>query len=139
MLYYYDFRGRKYPNTAYLHEQGSDISKGLLLLKDGKPITKEGFYWLLISLAGNWAGNADREDGLKTDKIPIDDRIKWGFQNEQLMIDCANDPIKNTMWMSADKPWQFIAGCIELRNFRNSQEHKDDYSYVTRLVCFVDG
>ena len=85
-MYYLDFRGRKYPTTTYLHEQGTDQAKGLLLREDKKKIGKEGFFWLMISIANNWAGDAGRDDGAKTDKIPLQDRYQWTIDNEGFLI-----------------------------------------------------
>lgn len=148
MLYYYDFRGRRYPATAYLHEQGSDLAKGLLLRADSKPIGRAGFEWLLISIANNWAGDAGREDGYKTDKIPLNDRIKWAIDNEDIFLSYAESPKVNQGWMKADKPWQFLAACNELMKFRiwqvNSEKeiksgNLDEYYYPSHLECFIDG
>ena len=148
MLYYFDFRGRKYPSTAYLHEQGSDLAKGLLLRADRKPIGQGGFEWLLISIASNWAGDAGRSDGYKTDKIPLRDRVKWALDNEEIFLDYAENPKVNQGWMKADKPWQFLAACMELMKFRIWQmTHQkaiedgliDEYGYESHLECFIDG
>ncbi|RLA26268.1 MAG: hypothetical protein DRQ62_00095 [Gammaproteobacteria bacterium] len=146
-LYYYDFRGRKYPSTAYLHEQGADLARGLLLREDKKAIGKDGFFWLLVSIASNWAGDAGREDGVKTDKIPLEARSKWVLDNEEIILSYAESPKVNQGWMKADKPWQFIAACIELANFRIWQMQKeasymmsyDKYGYESHLECFIDG
>lgn len=143
MLYYFDFRGRKYPATAYLHEQGSDLAKGLLLRADSKPIGRDGFNWLLISIASNWAGDAGRDDGYKTDKIPLRDRIKWALDNEELFLAYAENPKVNQGWMKADKPWQFLAACNELMKLRVWQgQHGssfEDYGYQSSLECYIDG
>jgi DNA-directed RNA polymerase len=147
-LYYLDFRGRKYPATAYLHEQGSDLAKGLLLRADSAPIGKGGFDWLLISIASNWAGDAGRADGYKTDKIPLIDRIKWAIDNEEIFLDYAENPKVNQGWMKADKPWQFLATCMELAKFRVWQVthaseiengELDEYGYESHLECYIDG
>lgn len=141
-LYYYDFRGRKYPASAYLHEQGADFARGLLLRSEGAALTKIGFDWLLIHLANTWASTADRPDGLKTDKIPIHDRISWSLNNEDKLLSYAINPRKNKGWTDADQPWQFLAACFELRNLREYQLNKVDFSdfnYVTRLVGYIDG
>lgn len=157
-LYYLDFRGRKYAATAYLHEQGSDLAKGLLLRADKKAITKDGFFWLLVSIASNWAGDAGREDGAKTDKIPLKDRFEWSLDNEEILLSYANSPKVNQGWMKADKPWQFLAACFEFKNFRNWQqgffsEYVDvsfidealeeigvaPYDYESSLECYIDG
>jgi DNA-directed RNA polymerase len=86
-LYYYDFRSRKYPSTAYLHEQGTDQAKGLLLRKDSLPIGKEGFFWLCFSIASNWGGDTGWDDGNKTDKIPLKERERWVMENEDTLLD----------------------------------------------------
>ena len=145
-LYVFDFRFRKYTNTAYLHEQGSDMSRGLLLTEKAYPIRKRGFLWLLISLAGNWGGDCGRADGLTTDKIPIKDSIQWAKDNEEMFLDFGENPKKNRGWMKADKPWQFIAACIELRKLREWQWRSgdelnpfEDYGYKSRLEAFIDG
>jgi DNA-directed RNA polymerase len=157
-LYYYDFRGRKYPATAYLHEQGSDLARGLLLRADKKSIGKEGFFWLLVSVASNWAGDAGRDDGAKTDKIPLKDRYLWVLDNEEIILSYAENPKVNQGWMKADKPWQFLAACFELKKFRNWQmsffddyvdtkeiETKleeigvEPYDYESHLECYIDG
>ena len=157
-LYYYDFRGRKYPATAYLHEQGSDLARGLLLQEDKKPIGKEGFFWLLVSIASNWAGDAGRDDGAKTDKIPLKDRYLWALDNEEIILSYAENPKVNQGWMKADKPWQFLAACFELKKFRDWQHSFFDdyvdtneietkletigvepYDFESHLECYIDG
>jgi DNA-directed RNA polymerase len=157
-LYYYDFRGRKYPTTAYLHEQGSDSARGLLLREDSKPIGKDGFFWLTVSIANNWAGDAGREDNAKTDKIPLKDRHFWVIDNEDILISYAEKPKVNQGWMKADKPWQFLAACLELKRFRDWQMSffddyidigiidsalenlgVDPYDFNSSLECYIDG
>jgi len=147
-LYYLDFRGRKYPATAYLHEQGSDLAKGLLLRADRKSIGERGFFWLLVHIANKWAGDAGRPDGAKTDKVPLNERYKWAHENQNLLLSYARDPKKNNGWMKADKPWCFIAGCIELNKLRRWQSSRtairghdcsSDYSYESGFEAYIDG
>lgn len=141
-LYYYDFRGRKYPATAYFHEQGSDLARGLLLRADSKPIGKDGFFWLMITIANNWAGESGREDNLKTDKIPLNERYLWALDNEEILLSYAENPKVNQGWMKADKPWQMLAACNELmklRIFQTSIKDFENYEYPSHLECFIDG
>jgi DNA-directed RNA polymerase, mitochondrial len=145
-LYSFDFRGRKYPSTAYLHEQGSDVARGLLLRADKKVIGQTGFFWLMVSIANNWGGDAGREDGLKTDKIPLTNRYAWAVDNEEILLSYAENPKVNQGWMSADKPWQFLAACFELAQLRIWQYHNgkgdkpyQDYSYKSSLEVYIDG
>jgi DNA-directed RNA polymerase len=148
-MYYLDFRGRKYPVTAYLHEQGTDLAKGLLLRNDSKKIGRAGYEWLLISLASNWAGDAGRSDGSKTDKIPLRERIAWSEDNEELFMAYAASPKVNQGWMQADKPWQFLAACFELKKLREYQStltsdnarYSEEimYGYESHLECYIDG
>lgn len=141
--YYLDFRGRKYPATAYLHEQGSDLAKGLLLREDSKVIMKNGYFWLLVSIASNWGNDAGREDGQKTDKIPLVDRYEWVLDNEEIILSYAESPKVNTGWMRADKPWQFLAACTELMQLRIWQANEglgfENYMYPSSLECYIDG
>jgi DNA-directed RNA polymerase len=136
-LYYLDFRGRKYPTTAYLHEQSSDIAKGLLLRKDKKVIGQDGFFWLCISIANNWAGSSGREDNAKTDKIPLKDRYQWVLDNKEILVSYAVSPKLHQGWMEADKPWQLLAACIELKN---ALALGPEYlHYESHIECFIDG
>jgi len=101
----------------------------------------------MISIASNWAGDAGREDGQKTDKIPLNHRVNWSLDNEEILISYADNPKVNQGWMKADSPWQFLAACIELRNFRVWQENiwkKNkqvirEYDFYSSLECYIDG
>lgn len=146
-LYYYDFRGRKYLATAYLHEQGSDLARGLLFRADKKKIGRDGFFWLLVSIASNWAGDSGRADGAKTDKIPLQERYLWALDNEEILLSYAESPKVNQGWMQADNPWQFIASCFELMKFRiwqmniyeNNKDSIDEFDYESHLEVYIDG
>ncbi len=137
-MYYYDFRGRKYPATAYFHEQGADGAKGLLLRQDKKAIGEQGFFWLLISIASNWAGDSGNDR--KTDKIPLNDRVHWVLDNKEIILSYANEPKVNQGWMNADKPWQFLAACLEYKKVVDWEEAGNDpYEFESSLECFIDG
>ena len=134
--------GRKYPATAYLHEQGSDLARGMLMRADKKSIGHSGYFWLLVSIASTWAGDSGRPDGAKTDKIPLTERAEWVLDNEEIILSYADSPKVNQGWMKADKPWQFIAACFELKKLRIHQYHLDDfedYTFESHLECYVDG
>jgi DNA-directed RNA polymerase len=43
-----DFRGRVYPIPPHLNHMGADINRGLLEFAEGKPLGKEGLFWLKV-------------------------------------------------------------------------------------------
>ena len=138
--YSLDFRGRRYCNSAFFHEQTTDLSKGLLLYAKKRRISKRGFLWLLISIASNWAGTSDRADKVKTDKLPLAERVYWALDHEDTILSYAIDPKENQGWMRAEKPWQFLAACMELLEVRKYQRSTGDlYGYESGLVVYVDG
>lgn len=142
MQYYLDFRGRKYPTSAYLHEQGSDLARSLLLRADSKKIGERGFRWLCISIASNWAGDSGRYGGAKTDKIPLDERVEWVLENEAELLLYGEKPKKHQGWMQADNPWQFLAACMELYRIRLWQAEELDFSNFdieSSLEVYIDG
>ena len=115
---------------------------------DSKSIGREGFEWLLISIASTWGGDVGRKDKAKSDKIPLQDRIEWVLSNEDMFLAFAEEPKKNQGWMSADKPWQHIAACFELLRFRRWQcrlyeevgiEAFDRYDFESHTEVYIDG
>jgi len=152
-LYYYDFRGRRYPATAYLHEQGSDLARGLLRRADSKRLGEDGYFWLMVTISTRWGGESGREDGLKTDKLPLKERYDWAIDNEEIFLSYAENPKVNQGWMEADKPWQFLAACKELMDLRkwqydNGMENTlkypdkspwDCYDYESHMEAYIDG
>ena len=146
--YYLDFRGRKYPATAYLHEQGSDLAGALLLRAEGKPLGSTGYFWLCVCIASNWGGDSGHPSGQKTDKLPLMDRVAWVQRHEGLLLSYAASPREHTDWMKADKPWKFLADCIELLRLKEWQNRNrplintgelDRYGYVCAREGFIDG
>jgi len=129
-MYNYDFRGRIYTNTAFLHEQSSDNAKGLLLFSRGYPLLEKGYYWLAVHTS-NCYGN---------DKVSLDDRYFFVCENMGLFLSYATAPMRNTDWMKADKPFSFLACCFELQHILEfEREGNNIEDYVCRLPIYIDG
>ncbi|KAF5391949.1 hypothetical protein D9757_003234 [Collybiopsis confluens] len=80
-----DFRGRAYPIPPHLNHIGDDLSRGLLIFAEGKPLGERGMRWLQIHLANLYG----------FDKANFDERgRRW--------------------WIEADDPWQCLGTCMEL-------------------------
>ena len=126
-LYNLDFRGRIYPNTAFLHEQSSDNAKGVLLLDEPVVLGEEGYYWLCVHTANVW-GN---------DKISLDDRVQWVQDNLEDILDYAYRPMENIKWMEADKPFSFLAACNEIRMISEWTSEVEDFPSC--LPIYIDG
>ena len=129
-LYNLDFRGRIYPNTAFLHEQSSDNARGLLQLDTPVSLGDKGYYWLCVHTANVW-GN---------DKVSLDDRVQWVNDNLDNILSYIEDPMENTNWMKADKPFSFLAACYEISMLSNW--HRDGYAtedFPSCLPVYIDG
>lgn len=126
-LYNLDFRGRIYPNTAFLHEQSSDNAKGILLLDEPVVLGEEGYYWLCVHTANVW-GN---------DKVSLDDRVAWVQDTIEDILGYALYPMENIGWMEADKPFSFLAACNELRMINEWTE--DIQEFPSCLPIYIDG
>nr|APD28468.1 N564-VVD fusion protein [Expression vector paT7P-1] len=121
--YNMDWRGRVYAVSMF-NPQGNDMTKGLLTLAKGKPIGKEGYYWLKIHGA-NCAG---------VDKVPFPERIKFIEENHENIMACAKSPLENTWWAEQDSPFCFLAFCFE---YAGVQHH--GLSYNCSLPLAFDG
>ncbi|MEL6509020.1 MAG: DNA-directed RNA polymerase [Pseudomonadota bacterium] len=122
--YQLDFRGRIYAIPTF-NPQGADHTKGLLKFADAKPI-EDGVAagWLAIHGANVFG----------YDKASLEDRIGWVEDNEQDILDCAENPLSNTWWAEADKPWQFLAFCMEWSGFV-----REGYGFMSSLAVALDG
>lgn len=122
--YQLDFRGRVYAIPTF-NPQGNDVTKGLLQFADAKPI-EDGVAagWLAIHGANVFG----------YDKASLEDRISWVEDHEQEIIMSANDPFGCRFWHEADKPWQFLAFCMEWAGFC-----EEGYGFMSRIAVALDG
>lgn len=121
-----DFRGRMYAVPSTLNPQGSDPAKALLTFARGKALGAAGWRWLHIHTANMWG----------EDKVSLDAREQWTVENFEWIKDTVHDPFGHRAWMQADKPWQFLAACMELVA---AVEGGDYESYISHLPITVDG
>lgn len=98
-----DFRGRVYPKPVFLNNQGSDWQRALLTFSSGKPVDENGLSWLAIHGANCWG----------MDKVAFSERIKFVQDNHQLILAIGRDTLSDMFWTQADKPWSFLAFCVE--------------------------
>jgi len=126
-----DFRGRIYPLTPYLHEQSSDNAKGLLTYGKGVPLGEQGIYWLGVHLANS----------IGEDKLKLDERAQYVEDRMDEIIAWAEDPLVNTGWMEADKPWSSLACAFELKKIQEFVliGGNDVADYVCHVPIFIDG
>ena len=121
----FDFRGRAYAVPMFLNPQGSDIAKGLLEFANAVAINdEEGANWLAIHGANSYG----------YDKVSLAERVRWVQENEGEILACAADPYSHSMWAKADKPFQFLAFCIEWAEFK-----REGYGYLSTLPIAMDG
>lgn len=121
-----DFRARMYAMPSFLSPQGTDCAKGLLTFAKGCRLGASGWKWLHIHVA-SMAGE---------DKIGFDEREAWTVSNYHWIVDCVKQPFEHRRWMEMDKPWQFLAGAIELVAAVESGDYEN---YVSSLPVTVDG
>jgi hypothetical protein len=125
LSYSLDRRGRVYANQ-HLNFGREDHIRALFKFERGMPIGADGISWLEIHVANSY-GDAD--------KAPWPDRIKWVRDNEHMIKMIAAAPDKTfEKWSRADKPFSFVAACIEL-----AAAWADPAGFVTRLPVSFDG
>ena len=124
-VYQTDFRGRVYCTVTGLSPQGTDFSKGVLEFADGMPLGKQGELWFKIHGANMYG----------KDKLSYKARIRWVNDNSGVFCQIADDPIgMMEYWSDADKPWQFLAWCLEYSEYMTQGP-----DYVSHIRVALDG
>ncbi len=118
-----DFRGRVYPLPT-LSPQSNDLGKAHIEFAHGVPLGENGHIWLAFQGANTY--------GL--DKKPFEERIAWVYENSEMIISIAENPLEDLRWCSTDSPWEFLAFCFEWNDYLNTGE-----SYVSHLPIAFDG
>ena len=123
--YQLDFRTRVYPIPSYLNPQTTDLSKGLLEFAEGKPLgTQAAVDWLKIHVA-----NTHGED-----KLPFTKRLAWVELHEKEILAIAENPLENRDWINADKPFCYLAACLDYAGYL-----KEGLAHVSHLPVAMDG
>ena len=124
-VYSMDWRGRFYPLGGGLTPQADDSGKALLEFAEGKRLGK-GWYWLAVHLANTFG----------YDKVSNDRRVEWALEHSEAINASAIMPLNegDQLWLKADKPWQFLAACMEWLGYQLQGE-----DFVTHLPVAQDG
>jgi DNA-directed RNA polymerase len=124
-----DFRGRAYPLTSYLHPQGDDLCRGLLMFDKALPLGRSGLDAMMI-YAANCAG---------IDKVSHLERRYWLVDNWGRYLKPSPymfDPFTDRRWMDYDNPAQFLACMIDLNAAFLSGRPLD---HESSLCVYIDG
>ena len=125
--YQLDFRGRIYPKPAMLSPQGADYSRALIKFKYGKQMKENNSFDDFAIAGAGLYGEVDKED--------IQTRLDWVKERLDTFIGYAKEPLSNTDWAKADKPFCFLAWCFELKDFAETEY---DASFITTLPIQSD-
>ena len=154
--YSLDFRGRAYPLPPHFNHIGNDLSRGLLLFGEGKPLGQSKFRYsicytgILLSLTSHWLLSLDGLFWLRVhlankfgfDKASFEERAQWAIEHEELILDNAQHPIdpenprNGKWWTTADSPWQALACILELADALQSGNPEE---FVSHLPIHQDG
>lgn len=124
-----DSRGRVYCNSSRLSPQGEDICKALIIPVEGAKLGENGRKWLAVHGA-----NVFDVKGC------FDTRVKWVEDHTQDILDYAALPTVFTDWTNADKPWQFLAWCMEwsrMHDWINAGNAESEF--YSRIPVAMDG
>ena len=122
-----DTRGRVYP-VSHFNFHRDDHIKALFKFANTTPLCQDSDEWLMIHIAN--LGDFD-----KTSKTSLENRVAWFKENEVKILSVAVDPKDNFDWWSlADKPFQFLAACLEWGKYRFQGD-----GYQCSLAPALDG
>jgi len=109
-----------------LSPQGNKLAKALLSFAEGKRITGGAESFLAIHIANEFG----------EDKLSLADRVSWVFENEDRIINVANNPFgpDKDFWLNADSPWGFLRGCLEWAGYC-----ADPDGFLSTLPVAFDG
>lgn len=121
----YCYRGRNYPIAYVINSQGQDSDKALLSFEP-KPITEEGFKWLVISIANCF--NA-KINGVDADKCTFKEREQWFYEEIQPKMGLPKEEFiewLNEFAEQAESPACFWSQCHNMwhiqKNMRENNE-----------------
>ncbi|SCU90961.1 LANO_0D10374g1_1 [Lachancea nothofagi CBS 11611] len=116
-----DFRGRAYPLSPHFNHLGNDMSRGLMIFWNGKRLGPTGLKWLKVHLSNLFG----------FDKASLEERIAFTESHVNDVMDSAESPLNGKgWWKEAEKPWQALATCIELREALKMENPEDFISHV---------
>lgn len=104
--YNMDWRGRVY-GLPHFNFQREDRVRACFQFAQGEPIGERGIYWLKVH-------TANCGDFGKVSKRPYEERVQWVDQNAAVIQAIAANPLAELLWLEADKPFLFLAACVEL-------------------------
>ena len=123
-----DNRGRVYCNVDFLHYQGIELAKSLLLFSKGEKIPKsdsKSIKFLKI-FGANCFGNG-------IGKKSFEERVQWVNENENDILDFKN----GNLISKADSKLLFIAFCFEFLNYHNSLLNNETF-YISHFPIQLD-
>ncbi|KAJ6542761.1 hypothetical protein B0H19DRAFT_957630 [Mycena capillaripes] len=122
-----DFRGRAYPIPPHLNHIGDDLSRGLLMFAEKRPLGERGFRWLKIHLSNLYG----------YDKANFNERAAFTEAHMDDIYDSVLNPLTGRgWWQGADDPWQCLATCMEIYS---AIESGDPHAYECALPVHQDG
>jgi len=87
-----DFRGRAYPIPPHLSHIGDDLSRGMLLFGESKPLGERGLRWLKIHLANLYG----------FDKSTFDERVSFVDRHLDDIYDSADKPLEVSLSLNIE-------------------------------------
>ena len=127
--YKYDYRGRVYPTSSLVHEQGDDVARGMIDFANKTKLGETGWDYLLSTTASHFGEDkANREDRKAFTIKHLDEFIKYG-----------QSPMEYRGWMCAEKKMQFLRACKEIgavKEWVDSGNKVEDFE--SGLVVSID-